>query len=751
MLGSRLGWAHLPSERVWATSVLVVLFILTISMGSFSTEAVQVHRGLDATASVANGITLRTGASPDIVGHSQIQSSGSRVDQSPGCVPAGAATEHCSAGPSKRSTVAGDVYEGWGNLTPYLSRSPSPRWAAAMAYDANASDQYVVLFGGMGTHGALADTWIFQDGSWINVTPSTPNVTNSPSPRYGAAMAFDSADGYLVLYGGASSSFSGSADTLLDDTWEFEHGRWTRLCSSCTPGNNEPGARLESSISDDPQDHGVLSFGGLSAQEGNPAVLNDTWLFRNGMWSQLTPPMVPGGRYGAEMSLVPSNGANVLFGGCASPQLSGGTGCGAFLGDTWTYSGGIWREAVDTQGGPGSRMSFGLTSASSEDSVLAFGGVSPSGYLDDTWQFQNGSWTNLAPSLITAPSVRDGVGLAYDPAVASDDFVLFGGWNGTYLNETWVYPSPFEPLQVSVPTPSSMVTDAGHPIWLNVSVGGGSGGYNRTWFGLPPGCTTANTSSLLCHPASPLNGLSGSYSVSVRVRDSRGSIVWSPSTSIEVNARPAVALLPLSLNLGAVPWNVTLEATVSGGTPPFVYTWDWADGTNNSSGNPATHQYTAVGNFTVKAWVVDSLGESALSGGLRVRSAPHLSSLLTVSSGMVGLGSQVTFQSYASGGVPPYSYTWYGLPTSCPELDAATISCSPAAYGTYIVTVQVNDSVGDRSTSSTTLVVSSTLPFGLFWGAVIVALIVVAAAAVWFARKFRRKRALPIPSPPAGP
>ncbi|MGD0250983.1 MAG: hypothetical protein ABSB97_08900, partial [Thermoplasmata archaeon] len=43
-----------------------------------------------------------------------------------GCQVPGAAVPSPAAGP----------YYGWGNLTPYLNQSPSPRWGAAIVYDA---------------------------------------------------------------------------------------------------------------------------------------------------------------------------------------------------------------------------------------------------------------------------------------------------------------------------------------------------------------------------------------------------------------------------------------------------------------------------------------------------------------------------------------------------------------------------------------------------------------------------------------
>ncbi len=77
-----------------------------------------------------------------------------------------------------------------------------------MAYDA--TDGYVVLFGGcLGTSGGCApisdQTWVYQGGVWANLTEFQPH----PTARYAAGITFDSADGYVLLYGGQGSIVDG--------------------------------------------------------------------------------------------------------------------------------------------------------------------------------------------------------------------------------------------------------------------------------------------------------------------------------------------------------------------------------------------------------------------------------------------------------------------------------------------------------------------------------------------------------------
>jgi len=677
-----------------------------------------------------------------------------------GCGPTVLIPASCGKpGPVRPSALA-DPYDGWGNLTPYLNQSPSSRWGAAIAYDANASDGYVVLFGGEGPHGALGDTWTFQHGDWINVTPTVPTATNSPSPRFGAAMAYDSSAGYVVLFGGASGPATGSSVPLLNDTWGFLHGVWTQLCLSCETGRNEPSSRLESSASDDPGDGGVILFGGLTLTAGSYSVLNDTWEFVNGSWTILSPQLSPPGRYGAGLTFSSMMGPLVLFGGCAQALPTGGPTCVAPLNDSWTFSADVWKETPVAPLGPGGRsgfgFAFGFANSSAKEAPLTFGGLAAGGLLNGTWELESGTWTNLTSTLDSSPSPRDDVALTYDPSSGTDYFVLFGGWNGTFLSETWVYPSPFAPLGVSAPVSNRSVSDVGQSIRLNVTITGGAGLYRRTWFGLPTGCASANTSSVVCHPT-----LSGSYTVSVRVRDAVGSIVWSVTTTVQVYAKLTAIGIAFAngINEGTVPWNATLIATWIGGSPPFVFSWDFGDGSPDGSGNPVAHVYQKLGSFIVTALVIDAAGQSVRFGGEKAITANRLVVRLNESSSTVTLGSRVTLWAEPTGGFPWYAYVWTGLPSTCPTTNASSLNCSLNADGTYLISVHVMDAIGDTAGNSTSILVIPTQSSGpistaLVWIISIAVDAAIIIAVVWGIQRSKRKRFRPTSdpiSPSSGP
>ncbi len=739
-------WSTL--EAVGAVSILLVSGLITISVGGYAET--PAHRpGSASTTTSAPAQSALNAAEASLGAKPQVPPSASNV-----CPAVSLSSVDCGPSAADLGSPATGSYQGWGNETPYLGDSPSPRYDAAMVYDANTSDGYVVLFGGEGPGGPLGDTWIFQGGAWINVTPAVPDSTNTPSPRFGAAIAYDPSDGYVVLFGGADGANTGANDPALSDTWEFLHGTWTRLCSGCTPGVSEPGPRMLAAASGDPDLDGVVLFGGTDVEAGQYVPLNDTWLFSAGSWSEIPFAPGPSARFGAGLLWNGTSGPITLEGGCGASSPTPEPACTQPLGDVWTFAAGAWSSSTQSSGAPPARSGTGWAASSTSPTILGYGGLTEGGYLNETWQLYNGTWTDLTDGLLWSPSAREGSSLVYDPASGVDRYLLFGGWNGTYIGETWEYPSPFSPLRVTPPAPSLPVTDAGHAIWINVSVAGGAGSYNRTWFGLPDGCSSRNTSSLVCHPRPP--GSSGTSSfVRVRILDAVGSIVWSPAVLVQVNPSPIVEVIDtLPNNLGLAPLTVEFIAVMGGGTLPYTYNWSFGTGATGT-GNPVNYTYTVPGNYLPSVYANDSLLENA-SGRVAVKVALPLSVVLTVTPSSTTTGSSVTFFAAISGGLSPYSFLWSGLPASCSPNDGPSVTCSTGTPGQYSVSVAVTDLIGENVTGSVGLTVERSEPISAWlpW----VGLAAGSAAAVVIVLLVRRRRrgapntaqpTAPMPRPPS--
>jgi PKD repeat protein len=63
--------------------------------------------------------------------------------------------------------------------------------------------------------------------------------------------------------------------------------------------------------------------------------------------------------------------------------------------------------------------------------------------------------------------------------------------------------------------------------------------------------------------------------------------------------------------MGYAPHTVQFDSIIRGGTPPYMYKWDFGDGSPPSTEAKPTHTYTVSGVYTVKLTVTDSLGLSA--------------------------------------------------------------------------------------------------------------------------------------------
>ncbi len=290
---------------------------------------------------------------------------------------------------------------------------PTPRFGASMAYDAK--DGYVVLFGGWNFTSYSNQTWKFAGGIWTELSP-----TRHPSARFAAAMTYDAADGYVLLFGGAN------ATAVLGDTWEFSGGQWTKL----TP-TTHPAARYDPGFTFDAADGYVLLFGGGTST----TFFGDTWKFVGGTWTRLTPSVHPSARGGEGLAYDAKDGYVVLYGGCNQRGF-----CGGSLHDTWTYLAGVWTKLSTSNHPPPASGGPVMVYDSVDGYVLMFGGSNNTTSFASTWAFSGGSWTHLTPS--PHPSGRVLAAFAYD---AADGYVVvFGGlrWgppHDTFLADTWSY------------------------------------------------------------------------------------------------------------------------------------------------------------------------------------------------------------------------------------------------------------------------------------------------------------------------
>jgi len=167
-----------------------------------------------------------------------------------------------------------------------------------------------------------------------------------------------------------------------------------------------------------------------------------------------------------------------------------------------------------------------------------------------------------------------------------------------------VPPPPPPPLVVEI---TAAPTEGTMPLTVIFAgdVRGGVSPYSYDWeFGDGSKSNVANTVHIY------LTG--GNFSVWLIADDSAGqsevsNVLW-------VNVTPAAVNLTVSMPSDFVRTSggtiVSLRATVSGGTAPYTYLWDFGDGANSTEVAPA-HLYAAPGIYHVQVRVTDSKGQVA--------------------------------------------------------------------------------------------------------------------------------------------
>jgi uncharacterized protein (TIGR03437 family) len=293
----------------------------------------------------------------------------------------------------------------------FSTANPPKRESHAMAYDSAAGS--VVMFGGYSGSGGtnFGDTW-----TWNPILGWEQNrfLATSPPARSLHAMAYDSVHGEVVLFGGADSS-----GDILNDTWVYSGGStWTQKSPPASP----PG-RVYHTMAFDSAHGQVVLFGGAATDSviTAPPALGDTWLWNGTTWTQASPQTSPSPRYLDALAYDSAHGQVVLFGGQDVNENP--------LGDTWVWDGFNW-----TQKSPQTSPPLGTGGAMAYDST--HGQVVLFGATGATWIWDGSNWTKESPQ--TSPPGRYLAPLTYD---STDDLVfLFGGNNGlTIFDDTWTW------------------------------------------------------------------------------------------------------------------------------------------------------------------------------------------------------------------------------------------------------------------------------------------------------------------------
>ncbi len=573
----------------------------------------------------------------------------------------------------------------WTDMTPQLPSAPVPMYLASMAYDY--SDGYVLLFGGYSSSGSvLSQTWIFSNGSWSQLS------VTGPSPEYVGTMAYDFADHYVLMFGG----YSGSGSGYYNATWTFSNGTWTELFPSSAPS-----ARWRQAMAWDGTDNCVVLYGGTTAS----VDLGDTWTYAHGTWKNVTKNVTghPPPTFRGAMAWDGSDGYDILFGGV----MVGGFGSTSGSNYTWAYANLTWKNLTKTAGhAPSARLYETMVWDNATDSVVLFGGAATdsSGVTNDTWYFHNGTWRDESKNFSTPPSPRAFQMSAYVPQ--ADYVMIFAGYNlATYYNDTWGLGAPV--LATLSVAPAEI--DLGQSLSIQASAFSAHRPLAYAYSNLPPGCRGGNVTQISCTPTS-----AGSFTINLSATDTKGD--RTNQSAVAVVATPPV-LTGFKPSRSPVTQGepTVLMVTVQGGAPPLVYSYSRLPfGCSNSNTALLTCRPANPGTYTIQVQVTDYFGY-VVSGTTTLTVVPTGKVTVFVATpSTLDVNTTTVLTVEQVNGTAPYSYAYTGLPPGCTSANTAHLSCTPTAVNTSTVTVVVTDSSGSHFSATESVIVNPDLSITSF-------------------------------------
>ena len=498
-------------------------------------------------------------------------------------------------GPGSRALDSPGAAYRWNNLSALLGQASPPQppgstFGAAMAWDA--ADDYLLLLEPV-PGAATTATWSYLNGTWTNLTSS---VSGHPPNFNDSAMAYDPSLQSVVLFGGLST------DGWISDVWTYHDRLWTNASASfgaLPPADQFPSMAWDSAASE-------LVLVGSPYLTSSQTWL--TWTLTNSGWHNATVPLPLG--FNAQWPRLaddPPEGGVLLSSSAQIGPLA------AWRSETYVYQSGAWVNLTASNPvGPICADDWTPPMAylaESSEVVLASDACSRTGPpQSQTWFFVDGQWTNATSQVGYAP----GETLAPAAGALPDDgaYLEFGGWRPGGLgvtDSTWVLSAP----PTVAETLSATVVDAGTDVDVSGSVD----------FGLDPNLATIAWGDGGTAPGS--NGshayAAGLYAPTLQVTDLIGQVGES-SQALLVDPAP-VATITVATPAPVSGSPTVLIGGVLGGTAPYTLNWTLGDGTT-ASGGWVDHRYARPGSFTVSLSVVDAAGGRATATATLVVASP---------------------------------------------------------------------------------------------------------------------------------
>jgi hypothetical protein len=319
----------------------------------------------------------------------------------------------------------------WSNRanTGTLSWPPAGH-SGALAFDSARGK--VVMFGGGSAAGNATWEWDGATGAW-ELRQQMAGVR--PSRRYGHAMAYDTARAKVVLYGGIDETGGSNAETW---EWDGAAETWTMKNPGPNPSRWGHAMAYHAGMSR------IVMFGGSYRHPTlGDGDLFDIWEYDGAAdaWVNKTyplPPAWPRARRGHALAYDAGRAVTVMYGG----EVQALAGAAADLWE-WDSTSNQWTDRTPTplpDPWPGPRAWHGLCDV--RGTVVLFGGATPNLW---EWDGAAGTWRNLTPAPLPAswPPPRPRAPLAWDETrkvlVVSGGLMMVGS---NALADVWEWSRP---------------------------------------------------------------------------------------------------------------------------------------------------------------------------------------------------------------------------------------------------------------------------------------------------------------------
>jgi len=535
----------------------------------------------------------------------------------------------------------------------FHSSGPSPPASAnvSLAYDDQPSTRGLILYGGCGVQCPSDETWLFSASGWTNLS----NLAPSPPPIWGASMTSWGTNG-TILFGGCTAA---DCDSGSNQTWALQQGStcaspvlddcWVNLTSHGSRGGQSRPETAGAAIVDDlavgPPNGTVVTFGGSQITSDGRFSTNQTWVFEGAGWTNLTS-MYSSGSY-------PDAGrSNAQF---------------------------FWNPSSQT--------------------AYLYGGVNASSgqTYRELWMFDANIWTNDS-GLLPPPSVGGGEvasGTMGGGAVAVLPAILVTEGRSS-TETTWVFERGIE-SQVAF-APADPETNQTVNFFSNTTGG------------------TLPTPSWSFGGGAPLPGgnvsvaflRAGAIGGELEVQDLFG-VRAEFNFTIPVHTLLANLSAPLHVDQGQL---TSFESNPSGSSGTLNFSWTFSNGYHTVSSarrsDAAATTFSTGSEGWVSLEVSDSTGTVALENATFEIEPPLVVAVQGVPKS-VDLGSNLSLEAAASGGLPPYSYEW-ALPDGR-TASGGMVPYSPQTTGNQSAVVTTSDQANGSTSAALSFVVNPALTF----------------------------------------